>query len=497
MLDSLQTSNPVSAIIAFFVVLIPLILVHEIGHFLAAKAAGITILEFGIGFPPRIRKLFTWRDTEFTLNWLPLGGFVRPLGEDMIRPLDEKALEKDREAVIARQQGDGAKTESDAEEAKARGIVQPKSVNEARPLGRIFFMAAGALANFLLALVLFLIVALLGIQHATGGSAAVLDLAPDSVLAKAGLQNGDVITDADGHKYNTSVEFVAHYGENTQSTTLTVLRNGADKPIDIVVPPLSDTKQATQSEYALILGVVQDAPADQAGIKPGDLVTAFNGQKIAGIDELKTLTSEHVGQKVTVTVRRGQDTMDFSLTPRPNPPQGQGAMGIIISRAWDDPATGLVFTEGPTQSEIMPLSFVDAVRYSASRTAAVITTTVQIPSQVISGALRPEDARPVSIIGVSQIGGAVIQESIQQGRIAPILEFIATISVALGFFNLLPIPALDGGRILFVLIEIVRGRPISPEREGLVHLIGLALLLSLSVLIILNDVINPITNTLR
>jgi regulator of sigma E protease len=116
---------------------------------------------------------------------------------------------------------------------------------------------------------------------------------------------------------------------------------------------------------------------------------------------------------------------------------------------------------------------------------------------VISGALKPEDARPVSIVGMSQIGGAVIQESIQQGRVAPILDFIATISVALGFFNLLPIPALDGGRIVFVVIEIVRGRPIAPEREGLVHLIGLALLLSLSVLIILNDVINPITNSIR
>ena len=172
-------------------------------------------------------------------------------------------------------------------------------------------------------------------------------------------------------------------------------------------------------------------------------------------------------------------------------------MGIVISKAWEDAINGLVYTQGYTQSEIAPLNLSDAVQYSVNRTVGVITTTVQIPSEVISGALKPEDARPVSIVGMSQIGGQVIQESIQQKRIAPILDFIATISVALGFFNLLPIPALDGGRILFVLIEIVRGRPISPEREGLVHLVGLALLLSLSVLIILNDVINPITNTIR
>ena len=93
---------------------------------------------------------------------------------------------------------------------------------------------------------------------------------------------------------------------------------------------------------------------------------------------------------------------------------------------------------------------------------------------------------------MSQIGSQIIQQSIQQQTITPVLNFIAVISVALGFFNLLPIPALDGGRILFVIIEIIRGKPISPEREGLVHLIGLAILLSLSVFIILNDVINPI-----
>ena len=106
MSELLMGNNPFSAIIAFFVVLIPLILVHELGHFLAAKAVGITVLEFGIGFPPRIVKLFTWGETEFTLNWIPLGGFVRPLGEDMIRPVDAETVEKDRAGLLARQDQD-------------------------------------------------------------------------------------------------------------------------------------------------------------------------------------------------------------------------------------------------------------------------------------------------------------------------------------------------------------------------------------------------------
>ncbi len=505
MLDALQTSSPAAAILAFFVVLIPLILIHEFGHFLAAKAAGITVLEFGLGFPPRIRKLFTWHDTDFTLNWIPLGGFVRPLGEDMIRPLDEKSVEKDRQEYIARQEGEDATSEteggqsytSDVEEAKARGIAHPKAVNEARPIGRIFFMAAGALANFLLAIVLFAIVGLLGIPTATGSTVQVLNLSPNSALAKAGLQNGDYITDVNGTKYNASTDFISQFDQAKQPVTLTVQRSGQDQPITLTVPAAGTTTPAASNEYALVLGVVTNAPADQAGLKPGDLVTAINGEKIAGVDDLKDRISKNLGNAVTVTYQRGDTSQDVSLTPRVNPPAGEGAMGIVISKAWNDPVSGLVYTDGFVQSDVVPMGFGDAVQYSLNRAANVITTTVQIPAQVISGALKPEDARPVSIVGMSQIGGEVIQESIQEKRISPILDFIATISVALGFFNLLPIPALDGGRILFVLIEIVRGRPIAPEREGMVHLIGLALLLSLSVLIILNDVINPITTTIR
>jgi len=148
------------------------------------------------------------------------------------------------------------------------------------------------------------------------------------------------------------------------------------------------------------------------------------------------------------------------------------------------------------------LNLGDSIVFGINRAFSVIDTTVRIPAMLLSGTVTAEEARPVSVVGMSQIGSRVvgmsqigsqiIQQSIQQQNITPVLNFIAVISVALGFFNLLPIPALDGGRILFVIIEIIRGKPISPEREGLVHLIGLAILLSLSVFIILNDVINPI-----
>jgi regulator of sigma E protease len=483
------TSNPILAIVAFFVVLIPLILVHELGHFLAAKTVGITVLEFGIGFPPRIRKLFTWRETEFTLNAIPLGGFVRPLGEDMIRPVDEDTVEKDRQSLQARAGGSGFTGSTS------------KSVTDARPLGRIWFMAAGALANFVLAVVLYAVVALTGIPQNVGVGIGVIGVQSESPLAKAGLSPGDAITDVNGSKFSSVEEFLDRFQENRSNATITIQRLQATDQsaisLDLGVSAAElNSLSLSVLNYARILGTAEGSPAEQAGIQVGDIVTGFNGKPIESVRNFQNLTRENLGQEIQLTLLRGEQPIEVSLTPRTDPPEGQGAMGIMIGDVFAIDGLGLLYTPYD-QQVIAPQSLGTSIAYGFSSVAEVINMTIRVPAELISGALRPEEARPVSVVGMSQIGGLVIQQSLDQGRLSPILGFIATISVALGFFNLLPIPALDGGRILFVLIEIVRGRPISPEREGMVHLVGLVLLLSLSALIILYDVINPVTNLLR
>jgi regulator of sigma E protease len=489
-------TDTILAIAAFFVVLIPLILVHELGHFLAAKRVGITILEFAIGFPPRIKKLFTWGETEFTINWIPLGGYVRPLGEDMVRPLDEKATEEERASLLARREQESLNEPSDVAEARSRGVLNPKTVNEIKPLPRIFFMAGGALANFVLAFLLFFIVAVTGLPQPIGGTVGVVATGTDAALVASGLQSGDLVTDVNGAKFSDSSTLIDLLYTTTENATLTVQRGETGEQVDIVIPPLSAAREPLQ-RLTLIAGTVPGAPGDAAGIQPGDLVEAFNGELLNNTEDFRARTRENVGREITLTLRRGDEVFDVSLTPRTNPPEGQGAIGIAINAVLRDPGTGLIFIDGAVQEEIVPLPLIDSLRYSVQRIVEVISLTVRLPAQLLSGAVTAEEARPVSVVGMSQIGGFVLQQSIDQGRFSPILDFIAVISVALGFFNLLPIPALDGGRILFVLVEIVRGRPIAPEREGLVHLVGLALLLSLSVLVILNDVINPITNVLR
>jgi regulator of sigma E protease len=486
MIDWLLNDSFLSAILAFAIVLVPLILVHELGHFLAAKAVGITILEFGLGFPPRIRKLFTWQGTEFTLNWIPLGGFVRPLGEDMIRPVDDETLEQDRQELLNR-----------TNSTDPNGQVQIlKSVNEARPLQRIFFMAAGALANFLVAWVIFSVVAMSGIVRPTGTGIGVVNINSDSTLRTVDLNKGDIIVAVNGVSFADTQEFFSLYrGEESDGDITFTVRRG-DEVVDVSAPSNQDAAPLALENYVQLLGIAPNSPAMLAGLLPGDIITEFNGSSVSGVLNLRELTTSNLGQEVTLAFLRDDAYSTVQLVPRENPPPGEGAIGIQIGDVLMEPSIGFVFSE-LIMPEVIQLGFFEAIQYGVDRVIEVIRLTVQLPGQLIRGETAIEDARPVSVVGMSQIGAVIFRESVDQGSAAPILEFIAMISVALAFFNLLPIPALDGGRILFVLVEIIRGRPIAPEREGVVHLVGLVVLLSLSILIMLNDVINPVLDSLR
>jgi regulator of sigma E protease len=474
MLELFTNNSPIGAIIAFFVVLIPLIIVHELGHFIAARSVGIAILEFGLGFPPRMARLFRWRETEFTLNWLPLGGFVRPLGEDAIKPVEGEMLEKDRQELALHQPA---------------GATY-KAVHEAKPLQRIWFMAAGALANFLLAIVLFALVGLLGFPQVVGALSFVSDTRPGSIADEADLRVGDVILQVNDNYFENSIALLNSLQQSTSPVTLLVQRG--ENELTLTLNPSANQAAAALIERVLVTGIVENSPAASAGIEPGDLVVAFDGGDVTSVDSFIEQTRERAGEVITLTLLRGGQTLDVSLTPRVNPPQGQGAMGIGIRAAQQDDRLGLTVFDAGGQEAIQSLGLGESIVFGFNRAVSVIDTTIRIPAMLISGAVTAEEARPVSVVGMSQIGSQIIQQSIEQQNITPVLNFIAVISVALGFFNLLPIPALDGGRILFVIIEIIRGKPIAPEREGVVHLIGLAILLSLSVFIILNDVINPI-----
>ena len=474
MLDFLLENNALSTIVAFGMVLIPAIIIHETGHFLAAKAVGITILEFGIGFPPRALTLLRRGETEYTLNWLLFGGFVRPLGENFVRPNSENELDEER----ARLQREGA--------ASGSVVRKPMSLNEASPGARIIFMAAGSAANLLTALLLFALVGLTGLPTILGGSAGIVAVGAGATDLQVGLGADDRITRLDGAYFENVPGLLsllqARVGEQV---TLELQRNGASQELVFWVPDLEIRNQVYVAQ------VSPGSPAASAGIASGDLIVAYNSQPFEVFTDLQAFTQANRGEAITLTALRADEQLDLSLVPRLNPPEGEGAIGIGIVPAWS--IGGLVLVEAGWQEGIQQLSLTDALRFGLDQLALFVRTLVNLPGQLIAGSLRPEETRLMSPLAISQVGGRFLQDSIEQDHPYVILSFIALISIALGITNLLPLPALDGGRILFVLVELVRGRPVAPEREGMVHLFGMALLLSLMVITLVNDMMNPVT----
>ncbi|MCA9985615.1 MAG: site-2 protease family protein [Anaerolineales bacterium] len=353
------------AVGAFILVLTPIILIHELGHFLTARYFNIKVDEFGLGFPPRAAKLFTHKGTDFTLNWIPLGGFVRPAGED--DPTVEGGLA--------------------ASSRWARFVV----------------LSGGATANFILAIIVFWVgFALVGLPIFDEGKVSVNDVEPGS-------------------------------------------------------------------------------PADMVGLQAGDVLLEINGTELNGDISLAQLTVRaNAGEEIPLLIER--NGTELTVLVRPRLPEeladGQGSIGINLG----NPVTGERERQGP----------VDALISSVQSCWNVVYLTISAPAMLIRGQLTPAEVRPVSPVGISQIAGRTAEMTATTGDWFPLLNLIAVINVALGFTNLLPLPALDGGRILFVLIEAVRGRRIEPEREGMVHIVGMLVLLGLMAILIVQDIVNPI-----
>lgn len=491
MFDFLLNNSFLSSILAFVLVLIPAVIVHELGHFFAARAIGVTVLEFGIGFPPRVMRLFMWGETEFTLNWVPLGGFVRPFGEDMIQ--DEE--------------GEGNQYSSDRQLLAERGVLNPVSVYEAKPLARILFFTAGAIANFILAFVLFAVIGLMGTPQEVGSRLWISALEEETVSYAEGLQQDDVIIKVNGEYFDDRLEFLQLLRDLDANPTLTLVRGLSPDTyqrgfeVEFVASDALVGEWLNSYAYIRVVGIVEDSPAEAAGILPEDQIVMIDGLDLRtssdAVEELRAITSEVGGTRaIQLLILRDDEEVAISLVPRANPAPNQGAIGVQIRNEIMITGGGITALQGSEYAN-QSLSLPASIGYAMENIANVFKSVIELPRMILSGNARPEDTRLVSIVGVSQLGGEILQASIVDDNITSLLRYIALISVALGITNLLPIPALDGGRILFAVIELVRGKPIAPEREGFVHMFGLIFLLSLGVLLIINDLLNPITDLLR
>jgi regulator of sigma E protease len=229
-----------------------------------------------------------------------------------------------------------------------------------------------------------------------------------------------------------------------------------------------------------ILAVNENTPAATANLVSGDIITAINGTTIDSFSALSDQIKMNLDHQIEITIERNGETLAVFATPRSDYPENQGPLGITIT------------------NPVQKVNFIQAIPSAFISTVDQGVQLIMLPVRLISGQIAPSDARMVSVKGIYDIFSEVQTIDQQESAINPSLKglntisFLAIISIALGFTNLLPIPALDGGRILFLLPELLFKKKVKPELEGRIHMIGYVILMILMVVLVINDIINPV-----
>ncbi len=416
-----------------------LILVHEIGHFASARMVGIRVKEFGLGLPPRVFGRERG-GVIYSMNAIPLGGFVRVHGED------------------------GSAADHDSLHAKGK-------------LQRTFFYGAGSMMNFALAIILVMV--LIGVRGEPVNHVYVAQVEPDSPAAAAGWEPGDRFLAAGGSDVNDMADVVTTTNDHAgDEMSVTVLRAGEN--IDTTVEPREDPPpeqgrtgiQITGSPRAsLHVGDIEpDSPASEADLQAEDRILSVAGRDVTDAAIFSIMLNEYAGQELDITVERAGETVETSLTvPEADEENLPPEIGLMVQQDID--ADSVPFWQ------IIPLGFVETWNIlTAFYEGIMMLITGEAPLDGIAGP-----------IGMGQLASEVLEVSPEPAWVA-LANLTILLSLNLGILNLLPLPALDGGRLLFVLIETLRGKPVSPEREGMVHLIGLVLLLGLMFFIMFLDI---------
>ncbi len=361
-----------------FIVLIGLLVfVHELGHFLTAKRNGIRVDEFGFGFPPRLGGIvkdatgkyrIVWgnkdlptKGTIYSLNWIPLGGFVRIHGE-------------------------GGESQSDSDSFASKSAWT-----------RIRVLGAGVFMNFVFAWFLISLVLMLGLPQ-----------------------------------------------------------------------PITPEERTLHPDAKIqIIDVVKGSPAASMGLQMGDEVVAINGEKTTSLEMASKVIMAHKGELIHMDVNRLGKPMTLAGTPRTDYPKNEGALGISFS-----------------ETAVISYPWYRAIYQGAITTyditIAIFTAFGTMIASLFGGAKAPLDVTgPVGIV--------YLTKQMSDLGFAYLLQFAAILSINLGIINILPIPALDGGRILFILIEKLKGSPVSQRVESMIHQVGFMLLLLLMLLVTIRD----------
>ncbi len=432
-----------TTIIAGILMLGVLVFIHELGHFVIAKMCGVKVLKFSLGFGP---KLVSKRrgETEYQICAIPLGGYVQMLGE-----------------------GGGEQ----GEEVELTAEEKARSFSEQSVAKRLAIVSAGPVMNLILPLLILPISFMVGVQMPTylEQPACIGYVVPRSDAATGGFLAGDCVISVNQRpvkNWNDSNKgFVSQAGE---ALIFQVERDG--KELQLVIPAENDSLQGMQvlgllpRQEARIGGLAPDMPAAAAGIQEGDLILQIEDRPISSWYDLKGVIQEIGGRALQVHLERAGEQLVVELTPEQREDEGDYLLGIAPLY----------------NSELKRFGFIDAVREGAYRTWELIELTVIFVQKLFTGNVSTKNiGGPITVV---QIAGQAAQTDL-----AAIFSVLAFISIQLGILNLLPIPILDGGHILFYIIELIIRRPVSIRIREMSQQVGMALLLMLMVLAFYND----------
>lgn len=400
-------------ILVFLVILSVLVLVHEGGHFFMAKKMGIKIEEFGFGLPPRAwgKKI---GETIYSLNWLPIGGFVKLYGEDLPAKPEARRWQAG--------EAGGGKLKI------IKGILEFKDRHRAffvkSPWQRAAVVIAGVVMNTILAVFIFYLFLFIS------GFKTELPLLGDHQFFFVNQKN------------------------------------------------ISDI---------VISGVAKNSPAEKAGIRPFAKIVSVNGKKIKSVDAFLVLINREKGKEVQIIWQDTKTGKTFTgkLIPRVNPPKNEGAMGVSFF-----PVSVAVLTYENGLQKIFS-GFIHP--------ANLLVYNFDIMGKLIGISVKEKTTAPLSEsvagpVGIYSLVGSIVQIPNLKERILQGLNLAGILSISLAFFNILPVPALDGGRLVFILIEACTGRKIPEKYESYAHAVGMAILLTLIALITVHDLTRIFSN---
>lgn len=438
-------------LLAFIFAILILVSLHEFGHYIVARLCGVKVVRFSVGFG---KPFFTRKrgDTEWCLAPIPLGGYVKMV---------------------------------DTREGEVSEADLPYAFDKQHPAKRIAIVAAGPLTNLALAVLLY------GLSFSFGVTELrpyVGTVEPDTIAARAGFQSGDKIQSVNGVAVQdwggAQTEIVLNLeagkvavGVQTASGAQTV------RTIDAAGTPEAGKIAKNQGYIGLmpfkittvVGGVEKGSPADKAGLKTGDKLTAADGKPIASWQEWANLTRQSPGRKIALTYERAGQTHTADIRPDTVEQSDHtliGRVGVFprSDRAWD---AQIRRSYRPTVAQAFGMGWEKTVSHS--------WTTVKFFGKLISGnASVSHISGPLTI---ADIAGQSAELGLQS-----YLEFLALVSISLGVLNLLPVPVLDGGHLVFYTAEWIRGKPLGERVQNISLRLGLALMILMMAVAFFNDI---------